>query len=150
MTTSTPSEDDTVLLDPQPYRRLVGKLVCLTCTWANITYAINFLSQHIVKSSQQHIKAVHCILRYLKTSPSLGLHYNLRFFDELHWCILRFGLRELPYYTTIHFWVCHFPQDIASFLEIKKQHTISRSSAEAKHRALITTSCEVMWPMMFL
>lgn len=64
--------DGPILTDPAQYRRLVGRLVYLTITCPDITYAIHILSQFL-QEPRQHLDAAMRVLRYLKGSPGQGI-----------------------------------------------------------------------------
>ncbi|CAM8931929.1 unnamed protein product [Rhodiola kirilowii] len=54
------------LVDPGPYRRLVGQLIYLTNTRPDLAYSVHILSQFMSKPNQDHLIAAHKVLRYLK------------------------------------------------------------------------------------
>lgn len=62
--------------DPEMYRRLVGKLIYLTITRPDISYAVSILSQFMTSPRVPHMDAVIRILKYLKGAPGLGLLYR--------------------------------------------------------------------------
>ncbi|KAK2987103.1 hypothetical protein RJ640_011814 [Escallonia rubra] len=64
-----------VLHNPSPYRRLVGRLIYLTITRADIVYTVNRLSQFMHQPQQPHLDAAHNLLRYLNGSPGQGLFF---------------------------------------------------------------------------
>jgi hypothetical protein len=77
--------DSTVKLDGEQgelfsdvgrYRHSVGKLIYLTVTCPDITYAVGVVSQYTHASRQPHYAAIYCILRYLKGAPGRGLLYK--------------------------------------------------------------------------
>lgn len=60
-----------------PYRRAVGSLIYLAlCTRPDISYAVGVLSQHLERPSQQHWNAFIHVLRYLKGTRLLAIHYG--------------------------------------------------------------------------
>lgn len=64
------------LIDPSPYRQLVGKLLYLTLSRPDITFAVHTLSQFMSASRTLHMQAAHHLLRYLKGTPGQGLLYS--------------------------------------------------------------------------
>lgn len=63
----------TPLLDPESYRRLIGKLIYLTITGPDICYTIQLLSQFMQNPTSVHMQAVKHLLRYLLNAPSQGI-----------------------------------------------------------------------------
>lgn len=59
----------TPLLDPTPYRRLIGKLLYLTITLPNLSYIIHILSQFMDLPSDIHLAAAHKVLQYVRATP---------------------------------------------------------------------------------
>jgi hypothetical protein len=69
-------ESGELLSNPSMYQRLVGRLIYLTNTRSDLTFAVSVVSQFMHAPRTSHLDAVHHILRYLKTSPGLGLFYS--------------------------------------------------------------------------
>uniref|UniRef100_A0A2N9HCS0 Integrase catalytic domain-containing protein n=1 Tax=Fagus sylvatica TaxID=28930 RepID=A0A2N9HCS0_FAGSY len=70
-----PDEGDFVD-DPDTYRRLVGKLIYLTITRPDISYAVSIVSQFMTNPRVPHMNAVIRILKYLKNASGRGLFYR--------------------------------------------------------------------------
>lgn len=66
--------DDTPLLDPSFYRNIIGALQYLALTRPDLTFSVNYVSQFMQSPSASSTKMVQRILRYVKSSISLGLH----------------------------------------------------------------------------
>jgi hypothetical protein len=64
-----------LLSDPSKFRRIVGRLLYLTNTRPDISFAVQQLSQFMSQPCLPHFEAALRILRYLKNSPGLGLLY---------------------------------------------------------------------------
>lgn len=60
----------------QRYQRLVGKLIYLSHTRADIAYAVSVVSRFMHSPSEDHMNAFLRILRYLKDFPGKGLWFN--------------------------------------------------------------------------
>lgn len=58
-----------LLTDASQYRRLIGRLLYLTISRPDITYAVHKLSQFLSQPRLPHLKVAHHLLRYLKSSP---------------------------------------------------------------------------------
>lgn len=69
------SEGD-MLDDNTQYRRLVGKLLYLTITRPDISFATQQLSQFLDKPTHLHLQAAHRVLRYIKCAPGQGLFFS--------------------------------------------------------------------------
>ena len=61
------------LEDPSIYRRLIGRLIYLTNSRPDISYAVQHLSQYVSNPFMTHYQAAIRILRYLKSVPAKGL-----------------------------------------------------------------------------
>ncbi|XP_042023096.1 uncharacterized mitochondrial protein AtMg00810-like [Salvia splendens] len=114
--------------DPSKYRRLIGRLLYLCITRADITFAVHKLSQFVSKPCEKHWEAGEKVLRYLKDTPG----------HNADWAACPDTRRSMTGY-------CLFLGTSLISRRAKKQHTISRSSAEAEYRAMAQASCEVVW-----
>ncbi|XP_019418500.1 PREDICTED: uncharacterized protein LOC109329276 [Lupinus angustifolius] len=76
---------------PAPYRRLLGKLLYLTNSGPYISYVVSHLCQFNSSPTDQHQQATNRILKYLKSSPALGLFFPsqnttiLKGFSNSYW-----------------------------------------------------------------
>ncbi|XP_039162701.1 uncharacterized mitochondrial protein AtMg00810-like [Eucalyptus grandis] len=66
-------QDDPILQDPTSYQKLVGKLIYLTMTRPDISYAMQNLSQFMHKPKESHMNATLKVVKYLKGCPRLGI-----------------------------------------------------------------------------
>ena len=84
-------QDNQTPTDKDQYQRLVGKLIYLSHTRPDITYAVSLVSQFMHNPSKDHMEVVIRILRYLKSSPGRGLmfrkhgHLNVEGHSDVDW-----------------------------------------------------------------
>ncbi|XP_021760653.1 uncharacterized protein LOC110725491 [Chenopodium quinoa] len=120
--------------DPARYRRLVGRLIYLTITHPDLSYAVHILSQFMQAPRQDHYDAAIRVLRYIKGHPGQGLF--LRADSDLQ-------LRSVSGYFVL------LENSLISW-KTKKQTTVSRSSAEAEYRVMAHACAEVKWLKVLL
>ncbi|GFY92444.1 hypothetical protein Acr_08g0008400 [Actinidia rufa] len=65
-----------LLPDPSIYQQLVGRLIYLTNTRPDLTFAVNIVSQFMHSPRTSHLDAVYHILRYLNSCSGHGLFYK--------------------------------------------------------------------------
>ncbi|KAL9241264.1 hypothetical protein vseg_015395 [Gypsophila vaccaria] len=136
--------DSPLLKDPEPFRRLVGRLVYLSVTRPDLTYAVHVLSQFISAPRQDHWDTALRTVRYLKGTPGQGIllrsdcDLSLTGWCDSDWAACPTTRRSL---TGWFVFLGHSPIS----WKTKKQHTVSRSSAEAEYRAMAALTCELKW-----
>ncbi|GKV27163.1 hypothetical protein SLEP1_g36366 [Rubroshorea leprosula] len=139
----TPSTGSS-LSDPMQYRRLVGKLIYLTITRPEISFAVHTLSQFMQAPRQPHLDAAMRVLRYLKSSPGQGIFLSsssclqLSAYCDSDWASCPTTRRFTTGYLTL------LGNSPISW-KTKKQSTVSRSSTEAEYRAMASTVSELLW-----
>ena len=139
----SPTSGD-LLTDASVYRKIVGKLLYLTHTRPDITYAVHKLSQFMSAPRNDHLKAAQRMLRYLKNDLAQGLFYSassettLTAFCDADWGACLDSRRSTTGY-------CIFLGDSLISWRAKKQQTVSRSSSEAEYRSMADTTCELIW-----
>ncbi|KAL0402317.1 UNVERIFIED_CONTAM: Retrovirus-related Pol polyprotein from transposon RE1 [Sesamum latifolium] len=69
------SENSALLVNPDAYRRLVGRLLYLSFTYPDISHSVQQLSQFVNHPYESHWSAALHVVRYLKGNPSKGLFF---------------------------------------------------------------------------
>lgn len=138
------SSEGVLLDDTTEYRRLIGRLLYLTISRPDITFAVHKLSQFVASPRKPHLAAVHTLLRYIKGCSAQGVFlsvtssFQLQAFSDADWASCQDSRK-----STTGF--CVFLGSSIVSWKSKKQNTVSRSSAEAEYRALAATTSEIVW-----
>lgn len=137
-------DDGELISDSTGYRRLIGRLLYLTITRPDLTYAVNKLSQFVSKPRTSHMEATLKVLKYIKGTIGQGLFYKnesdlkLKYFSDADWGSCVDTRRSVTGF-------CVFLGESMVSWRSKKQQTVSRSSAEAEYRSMAAATCEIMW-----
>uniref|UniRef100_A0A2N9F8S9 Reverse transcriptase Ty1/copia-type domain-containing protein n=1 Tax=Fagus sylvatica TaxID=28930 RepID=A0A2N9F8S9_FAGSY len=137
-------ESGELLSNPSMYQRLVGRLIYLTNTRPDLTFAVSVVSQFMHAPCTSHLDTVHHILRYVKTSPGLGLFYSAGHQSRLS-CFTDADYAGSQTDRRFNTGLSTFYGNHLISWKSKKQATISRSSAEAEYRAMAQATCEILW-----
>ncbi|RVW71061.1 Retrovirus-related Pol polyprotein from transposon RE2 [Vitis vinifera] len=133
-----------LLSNPESYRRLVGRLIYLAVTRPDLAYSVHILSQFMQEPRIKHWEAALRVVRYLKGTPGQGI--LLRADSDLSlqgWCDSDWAACPVTR-RSLSGWLVFLGQSPISW-KTKKQHTVSRSSAEAEYRAMAAVTCELKW-----
>lgn len=133
------------LLDnPDQYRRLVGRLIYLCYTRPELSYSVHTLSQFMQHPRVEHWEAALRVVRFLKGNPGQGIWLARNCDLQLHgWCDSDWVGCPVTR-RSVTGWMVQLGNSPISW-KTKKQHTVSRSSAEAEYRSMATTTCELKW-----
>ncbi|XP_038875025.1 secreted RxLR effector protein 161-like [Benincasa hispida] len=126
------------------YQRLVGKLIYLSHTRLDISYAVSVFSQFMQAPYEEHMIAVERILRYLKGTPGKSLLFRksskccIEAYTDSDWVGSAVDKKSMSRYCTF---VCG---NLVTWRS-KKQGVVAKSSAEAEYRAMSLGIYEEIW-----
>ena len=69
------SDDPPELVDMTQYRQIIGSLMYMMNTRPDICFAVNTLSQYLVKPRRVHLIAANYVMMYIKGTIDFGLYY---------------------------------------------------------------------------
>ena len=84
-------------VDATLYRQLVGRLLYLTHSCPNLSFAIGRVARYMQTLHESHCKAAKRILRYIRGTIQFGIHYSTR--GNLCWLVslIQIGLAILMF-----------------------------------------------------
>ncbi|XP_062080074.1 uncharacterized mitochondrial protein AtMg00810-like [Humulus lupulus] len=129
---------------PEPYRRLVGRLIYLTVTRPDLAHSVHVLSQFLQEPRQEHWEAALRVVRYLKGSPGQGILLRANSSLSLTgWCDSDWAACPLTR-RSLTGWLVFLGHSPISW-KTKKQPTVARSSVEAEYHSMASLTCELKW-----
>ncbi|GJX83687.1 ribonuclease H-like domain-containing protein [Tanacetum coccineum] len=130
--------------DPTLYRSLARGLQYLTFTSPDLSYAVQQICLYMHDLREPHFAALKRILCYVRGTVVFGLQLyasattSLVGFTDVDWAGCLSTRRSTSGY-------CVFLGDNLLSWSSKRQHTISRSSAEAEYRGVANVVAETAW-----
>jgi hypothetical protein len=140
----TSADAGPAVADSTAYPSLVGALQYLTFTWPDIAYAVQQVCLHMHDPREVHLVAAKRILRYLQGTLDHGLVIpksdptQLIVYTDADWAGCPDTRRSTSGYAVF------LGGSLVSWSS-KRQHTVSRFSAEAEYRAVANGVAEASW-----
>ncbi|KAM0019556.1 putative RNA-directed DNA polymerase [Helianthus debilis subsp. tardiflorus] len=135
--------------DVTSFQKLIGKLIYLSITRPDISYAVQFLSQFMHAPNSGHLEIALRLLKYLKLSPGKGVmfkranEFSVKGYVDSDWAKCLATRKSVTGF-------CIFLGNCLVSWKSKKQSVVARSTAEAEYRALCSATCEIMWILNIL
>ncbi|GJY92305.1 ribonuclease H-like domain-containing protein [Tanacetum coccineum] len=151
-TASTPIETQKPLVkdeeasdvDVHLYRSMIGSLMYLTASRADILFAVCACSRFQVTPKSSHLSVVKRIFRYLKGKPKLGLWYpRVSSFDLESYSDSDYAGANLDRKSTTG--GCQFLGRRLISWQCKKQTIVATSTTEAEYVAAASCCGQVLW-----
>ncbi|GJX44747.1 ribonuclease H-like domain-containing protein [Tanacetum coccineum] len=136
--------DGVPVQDHTLYRNLAEGLQYLTFTCPDLSYAVQQTCLYMHNPMEPHFAALKCVMRYVKGILDLGLHLyasattSLVGYNDADWAGCPSTHRSTSGY-------CVFLGDNLLSWSAKRQHTISRSSAEVEYQGVANVVAETAW-----
>ena len=114
-------------------------------TRPDIAYVVSVVSQFMHEPSEEQMKAVYQILRYLKNCPGKGLLFsknsgsNAEGYRDSDWAGDQTDRKSTSGYFTF------VEGNLVIWRSTKKQKVVARSSAEAEFHGMAQGICELLW-----
>ncbi|XP_073221453.1 secreted RxLR effector protein 161-like [Cicer arietinum] len=140
-------EGDEELVDPTTFKQMVGSLRYLCNTRLDIAYSVGLLSRYMEKPRAPHYLAAKRILRYIKETSELGLHYarnqtgieaGLIGFTDSDWCGDKDDRKNNSHYVFL------INESLTSWCS-RKQSILALSTCEAEYMVASIGACQAIW-----
>ncbi|XP_020268393.1 uncharacterized protein LOC109843843 [Asparagus officinalis] len=130
-------------VDCDRYQRLVGRLIYLSHTRPDISFAVSVVSRYMHDPRKGHMDAVFQILRYLKSAPGKGLifrneHMSIEGYCDSDWASCSDDRRFTSGY-------CIFAGGNLVSWKSKKHSVVARLTAEAEYRVMALGVTKLLW-----
>ncbi|GJW38691.1 ribonuclease H-like domain-containing protein [Tanacetum coccineum] len=136
--------EGTPISDPTLYRSLAGGLQYLTFTHPDLSYAMQQICLYMHDPREPHLAALKRILRYVQGTLEFGLQLyassetSLVAYSDVDWAGCPATRRSTSGY-------CVFLGNNLLLWSSKRQHTLSRSSAEAEFQGVANVVADTAW-----
>ncbi|KXJ62307.1 hypothetical protein RP20_CCG026806 [Aedes albopictus] len=129
-----------------PYRQLLGSLMyTMLCVRPDICYAVGYLGRFQVQPGEAHWQALKRVVRYVKGTKNLKLHYKKN--DDAEALV---GYADADWASdaedrkSVSGFIFKVFGNTVSWAS-RKQQTVALSSCEAEYAALSTAASEGLW-----
>nr|GEY44431.1 ribonuclease H-like domain-containing protein [Tanacetum cinerariifolium] len=143
-TESKLGSDGDPISDPTLYRSLAGGLQYLTFTHLDISYVVQHVYLHMHDLLEPHLAALKRVLRYVRGILDFGLQLYASITGSLV-IYIDVDLAGCPTTRRSTSGYCVFLGDNLLSWSAIRQHTLSRSSAEAEYRGVANVVVETAW-----
>lgn len=137
-------EDSSEKVDASLYKQMVGCLMYLAATRPDLVFVLSLISRFMDLPSQIHMGAVKRVLRYVKGTINLGMHYRKSGSSILEAYSDSDYAGDLDTRKSTSGYV-FFLSNAAISWSSKRQPMVTLSTTEAEFVAAATCACQVIW-----
>lgn len=134
---------DSKVVNALVYRQIIGSLIYLTTTSANLSYSLSFISRFMIAPKVEHLIAMKRVLRHVKWTLDFSTLYSTRKDPRLcgythsNWSDFIDDRKSIFRYVFIL-------GTLAVTWTSKNQHAIVLST-KAEYHKVVKVTCEVVW-----
>ena len=141
----TKGTEETRISDPSIYQSMIGSLMYLTTgTRPDLAYTISFLSQFSSCPTEQHLKAVKHVLRYVNGTKDIGLYYPYTATNAIDTYVDADFAACLDTRRSFSGYIVLFNGACISWRS-KKQSSVATSTTEAEYVAMSLAARQIQW-----
>ena len=146
---SPKSDEDKKEMAKVPYASAVGSLMyAMVCTRPDIAHAVGVVSRFMSNPGREHWEAVKWLLRYLKGTSKMALHFKAKDVVLSGYADANLGGCKESYKSTTGY-VFTVGGTAVSWMS-KLQKSVALSTTEAEYMAVAEASKELIWLKNFL
>ena len=140
----TYQDEEDIQTNDYPIREAIGCLTYLSNgTRPDISYAVNNVSRHVSKPTKSLWRAIQIIVKYLKSTPEIGLKYEKGSTEITGWADSDFAGDTSDRKSTTG-WIFKIESNTVSW-KSKKQKSVTLSTTEAEYLAASDAVKEAIW-----
>ncbi|KAG9458830.1 hypothetical protein H6P81_003338 [Aristolochia fimbriata] len=142
-------DTDGISADPTVYRSMIGSLLYLTASRPDICYSVGLCARFQACPKESHVKSVKRIIRYVKSTVSLGIWFStstssvLAGYSDADWA------GDVDDRKSTSGGCFYLGTNLVSWYS-KKQNSISLSTAEAEYIAAGSCCAQLVWMKQML
>uniref|UniRef100_A0A6N2KS35 Reverse transcriptase Ty1/copia-type domain-containing protein n=1 Tax=Salix viminalis TaxID=40686 RepID=A0A6N2KS35_SALVM len=137
-------------VDATQYKQMIGSLMYLTVSRSNLMYVMSLVSRYMETPTEVHMMAVKRILRYIKGTSELGIHYRRG--EEIEGIVAYSDsdyAGDLDDRRSTPGYVFMMGTGVVAWCS-KKQAMVTLSTTEAEFISAAVCACQVIWMLRVL
>ena len=139
-----------IRVDATQYKQMIGSLMYLTVSRPDLMYVMSLVSRYMETPTEVHMMAVKRILRYIKGTSELGIHYRRG--EEIEGIVAYSDsdyAGDLDDRRSTSGYVFMMGTGAVAWCS-KKQAVVTLSTTEAEYISAAVCACQVIWMLRVL